>query len=228
MRAFTSKGRRAAPCFDTRPASGCQGSLLSQSFINIRVSKQKRIYPETSRLLLFLNSSHNKTLPIIFTLLCTIQTKERHQLRCVPLFAASWTGALPDPQSMGLPRQEYWSGQPFLSPGDAPCPGIDPISLSSGVSCITASILFNLYVSLFGHTFLKSSPLNIIMNSWPFTDSACLNEIFIAIIIFYCYDYMWVPLYDRCSDHLQEHPCLCRSRVAVSGIHLPCKGSSFL
>ena len=101
------------------------------------------------------------------------------------------------------------------------------ISLS-GVSCITTSTLFNLYVSLSGHTFLKSSPLNIIMNSWPFTDSACLNGTFIAIIIFYCYDYMWVPPYDHCSDHLQEHPCLCRSRDAVSGIHPPCKGYSFL
>ena len=26
--------------------------------------------------------------------------------------------------------------------------------------------------------------------------------------------FMWVPLYDRCSDHLQEHPCLYRSREA--------------
>ena len=85
MRAFTSKGRRAAPCCDTRPAPGCQGLFLSQSSINICVNKQKGIHPETSRLLLLLNSIHNKTLPITFTLLCTIQTKERHQLRCVPL-----------------------------------------------------------------------------------------------------------------------------------------------
>ena len=120
MRAFTSKGRRAAPCFDTRPASGCQGSLLSQSFINIRVSKQKRIYPETSRLLLFLNSSHNKTLPIIFTLLCTIQTKERHQLNCVPLSAASRTRALPAPQSMGFPRKNTAVSNHFFLQGMLP------------------------------------------------------------------------------------------------------------
>ena len=30
------------------------------------------------------------------------------------------------PQSMGLSRQEYWSGLPFLSPGDLPDPGIKP------------------------------------------------------------------------------------------------------
>ena len=27
--------------------------------------------------------------------------------------------------SMGFPRQEYWSGLPFLSPGDLPDPGIE-------------------------------------------------------------------------------------------------------
>ena len=32
------------------------------------------------------------------------------------------------PQSMGFPRQEYWSGWPFPSPGDHPDPGIEPWS----------------------------------------------------------------------------------------------------
>ena len=30
--------------------------------------------------------------------------------------------------SMRFPRQEYWSGWPFLSPGDLPDPGIEPMS----------------------------------------------------------------------------------------------------
>ena len=30
------------------------------------------------------------------------------------------------PVSMGFSRQEYWSGLPFLSPGDLPDPGIKP------------------------------------------------------------------------------------------------------
>ena len=30
------------------------------------------------------------------------------------------------PLSMGLSRQEYWSGLPCLSPGDLPNPGIKP------------------------------------------------------------------------------------------------------
>ena len=30
--------------------------------------------------------------------------------------------------SMGFPRQEYWSGLPFLSPGDLPNSGVKPTS----------------------------------------------------------------------------------------------------
>ena len=30
--------------------------------------------------------------------------------------------------SMGFPRQEYWNGLPFPSPGDLPNPGIEPWS----------------------------------------------------------------------------------------------------
>ena len=35
-----------------------------------------------------------------------------------------WTAARQAPLSMGFPRQEYWSGLPFPSPGDLPDPGI--------------------------------------------------------------------------------------------------------
>ena len=37
-----------------------------------------------------------------------------------------WTVAHQSTLSMRLPRQEYWSGLPFLSPGDLPNPGIEP------------------------------------------------------------------------------------------------------
>ena len=32
---------------------------------------------------------------------------------------------------MGFPRQEYWSGLPFPTPGDLPDPGVEPVSLVS-------------------------------------------------------------------------------------------------
>ena len=37
-----------------------------------------------------------------------------------------WTVAYQGPLSMGFPRQEYWSGLLFPSPGDLPNPGIKP------------------------------------------------------------------------------------------------------
>ena len=36
-----------------------------------------------------------------------------------------WTIACQVPLSMGFPRQEYWSGLPFPSPGDLLNPGIE-------------------------------------------------------------------------------------------------------
>ena len=39
-------------------------------------------------------------------------------------FVTPWTVTHQDPLSVGFPRQEYWSGLPFPSPGDFPDPGI--------------------------------------------------------------------------------------------------------
>ena len=46
----------------------------------------------------------------------------------VQLLVTPWTVAYQAPLSMGFSRQEYWSGLPFLSPGDLPDPGIEPRS----------------------------------------------------------------------------------------------------
>ena len=45
-----------------------------------------------------------------------------------PTLAASWTVAHQAPLSTGFPRQVYWSGLPFPSPGHLPHPGIEPTS----------------------------------------------------------------------------------------------------
>jgi len=38
--------------------------------------------------------------------------------------------------SMGFPRQEYWSGLPFPSPGDLPDPGNELMSLALKVDSL--------------------------------------------------------------------------------------------
>ena len=49
----------------------------------------------------------------------------------IQLFVTPWTAAQQAPLSMGLPRQEYWSGLPFPSSGDPPSPVIEPKYLAS-------------------------------------------------------------------------------------------------
>ena len=51
--------------------------------------------------------------------------------RHVCLFVTLRTAARQAPLSMGLFRQEYWSGLPFPSPGDLPNPGFKLLSLVS-------------------------------------------------------------------------------------------------
>ena len=49
----------------------------------------------------------------------------------VQLFVTSWTVADQAPLSIKFPRQEYWSGLPFLPPGHLPDSGIKPRSTQS-------------------------------------------------------------------------------------------------
>ena len=59
--------------------------------------------------------------------MCVCMCTKSLQL-CVPLFEIPWTVARQAPLSMGFPRQEYWSGLSFPSPGDLSNPGIEPRS----------------------------------------------------------------------------------------------------
>ena len=49
----------------------------------------------------------------------------------VRLLVTTRTRACQASLSMGFPRQEYWSGLSFPSPGDLPGPGIELVSLTS-------------------------------------------------------------------------------------------------
>ena len=48
--------------------------------------------------------------------------KSDKSLSCVELFETAWTVTCQAALSMKFSRQEYWSGLPFLSPGDLPDP----------------------------------------------------------------------------------------------------------
>ena len=53
-------------------------------------------------------------------------------------FVIPWTVAHEAPLSMEFPRQEYWSGLPFPSPGDLPNPGVQPASLALAGGFVTS------------------------------------------------------------------------------------------
>ena len=62
---------------------------------------------------------------------CTCVRVHAPSLSHVWLFATHWTVTHQTPLSVGLSRQEYWSGWPCPPPGDLPDPGIEPVSLLS-------------------------------------------------------------------------------------------------
>ena len=57
-------------------------------------------------------------------------------------FVTPWTVDWQAPLSMGFPRQEYWSGLPFLSPGDLHNPALEPTSPALTGGFFTAEPMF--------------------------------------------------------------------------------------
>ena len=55
-------------------------------------------------------------------------------------FETPWTVAHQAPLSMEFSRQEYWSGLPFLSPGDLSDPGIKPESPALQVDSLLSEL----------------------------------------------------------------------------------------
>ena len=58
-------------------------------------------------------------------------------LSSIWLFESPWTVAGQAPLSMGFPRQEYWSGLPFPSPGDFPDPRITTLHRRQILYCLS-------------------------------------------------------------------------------------------
>ena len=63
-----------------------------------------------------------RPLPLIVLVVTGLDTKS------CPTLVTPRTGARQAPLSVGFPREGYWSGLPFASPGDLPNPGIEPSS----------------------------------------------------------------------------------------------------
>ena len=69
---------------------------------------------------------------------CSRSCTHAQSLGCVLLFVTPWTIAREVPLFMGFSRPEYWSGQPFPSPGDLPNQRIEPRSPTLQVDSLPA------------------------------------------------------------------------------------------
>ena len=94
-----------------------QGPALFNSFGNLLAISVLSYFPH-----LISSSPHISALAPSF--ICSVLDL----LTCVQLFVTPRTVALPAPQPMEFPRQEYWSGLPFPPLWDLPDPGIEPAS----------------------------------------------------------------------------------------------------
>ena len=121
--------------------------------------------------------------------------------------ATPWTVACQTLLSMGFPRQAYWSGLPFPSPGDLPDPGIEPtFPMSSALQVDSLSLshwgrfyththththtYIDTHTYIYRYSFSESFPYrllqNIECNSLCFTVGPCWLSI-LNIVVCTCY-----------------------------------------
>ena len=72
-----------------------------------------------------------------------------------------WTAARQAPLSMGLSRQEHWSGLVFPSPGDLPHPGIKPTSPVWQADSLPLSHLGSPFIIYYLHTYIHTHRVTI-------------------------------------------------------------------
>ena len=93
------------------------------------------------------------------------------------LTVTPWIVSHQAPLSMGLSRQEHWSGLPFLPPRDPPKPQTEP--LSHFVSCIGIWVLYHQcylgsperYTSKLGNTMKLKSLIPLTFRSFQITSN---------------------------------------------------------
>ena len=81
--------------------------------------------------------------------------------------AIPWIVACQSPLSMGISREEYWSGLPWPPPGDLPDPGIQPVFY---ISCIGRQVLPT-SATWEAQTFIKKS-FYVLAQTQPFLTCA--------------------------------------------------------
>ena len=109
--------------------SSLTGSKTERSTVILSASTEKDMYNKEQLIRAGNIRGKNPTLlGNIYSVLHVLS-----HFRCVQLFATLWTVAYQAPLSMGISRQECWSGLPYPPPGDFPHPETEPMSPESPV-----------------------------------------------------------------------------------------------
>ena len=101
---------------------------------------------------------------------CCSVTESRMTLLRLP-----WTVAHQDSLSMGFPRQEFWSGLPFPSPGNLPNPGDEPISPAVQAHSLQLRHLGSLEVILKVDLYLiiLLFSYSVLLSTWQIVKDTC-------------------------------------------------------
>ena len=118
------------------------------------------------------------------SLLMKVKSESEVAQSC-PTLSGPMDYSLPAHPSVGFPRQEYWSGLPFLPPGDLPDPEIEPTSpVSSVLQMVTADMKLKDAYSLEGKfnidNILKSRDITL-----P-TKVHLVKAIVFAVVVYGC------------------------------------------
>ena len=106
----------------------------------------------------------------------TLQGEWVKSLSCIRLFETPWTVAYETPLSIGFSRQEYWSGLPFLSPGDLPDPGIEPGSPVLQADSLPIELQSLLIPIIYFIQYGQSLPITLQINTLSQTMALCLPK----------------------------------------------------
>ena len=135
----------------------------------------------------------------------TCQYRSCWSLSFVLLFATPWTVAHQTLPFMGFPRQEYWSGLPFPSPGDLPKPGIKP-----EFSCIGRQILHCLRGRHRGSLSVQGIQVRFLI--WK--ESMCAEQLSLCTTTIE--PILWRPGAATTEAHMPYSPCSTREATAIS------------
>ena len=121
------------------------------------------------------------------------------------LFETPWTVPHQAPLSMGLSRQEYWSGLPFSSPGDPPNPGIKPMSPALVGRFFTSSATYLGFITM----------LTIHVVNYDRAELYAILQFPVQWLLYGSHQVFWGPYLVSSSVHLLNFTLIKNNKISI-------------